>query len=261
MKLYYVYILYRPDKGQTPCYVGKGSGDRYKCHARKGEKHKNIRLANIFRRANKLGLEVKSEIVFETYDEQEALLKEIELIAFYGRRTLCNYTDGGDSPKLTKATRAKISASRQGMRLSEEHKANISLGLLNSTKERVVKYVYTEEHKAKIGAAARGRPMTQENKEYVKQRMLKQMSDPEWKDNWLMNMKEAQNRPAVREKHSKRMLGNTLSLGVKCSEETKEKLRQSKLGKPRSMEVRQRISEGRLKANLLRREVAEEKAS
>ena len=76
---FYVYVDFREDDGR-PFYVGKGGEHRVKKQER-NPLHTNIK--------NKHGMVRK--ILFETYSEQEAFQKEIELI-----RELKTYIDFGE---------------------------------------------------------------------------------------------------------------------------------------------------------------------
>jgi DNA-binding transcriptional regulator YiaG len=102
--VFYTYVLSKTDG--TPYYVGKGRNNRYRnC----GNNH----ARNITRSILLAGESVKITII-EAESEQHALDKEVELIKLYGRLdlhtgTLCNLTDGGDSPKFSVKTRLKMS--------------------------------------------------------------------------------------------------------------------------------------------------------
>lgn len=116
----YIYVLFRPWNGQ-PCYVGKGRGRRWDDHQKYGENHKNRHLAFIFRKANRLGLEVPKVKVREHLNNIEANEIEIALIRAIGRRDkkegpLANHTDGADGIiNVSENCRAKLrgSAKRQ----------------------------------------------------------------------------------------------------------------------------------------------------
>jgi len=106
MKIYYTYLLINPLTGQ-PFYVGKGTGNRMYDHWKKLHSPTHYRIHNNnFLRGTLLaiyeaGLIPIYEKMLITPNEQDALNKEIELIAHYGRRStntgiLCNLTDGGD---------------------------------------------------------------------------------------------------------------------------------------------------------------------
>lgn len=92
---FYVYVLYRAYGDKTPCYIGKGTGQRIKQHEKLGSAHYNKHLANVIAKG------ITSEIVYRSHNELEAFEEELRLIALYGRAniktgTLCNLTDGGE---------------------------------------------------------------------------------------------------------------------------------------------------------------------
>jgi len=102
-KMHYVYFYRdpRPGKNNTLVYVGKGTGKRAYDHWENPSRSRNSRLKNLLALLRRNGLEPIIEIVFEFETEAEALAKEIELIAFYGRADLgkgplFNNTDGGE---------------------------------------------------------------------------------------------------------------------------------------------------------------------
>jgi hypothetical protein len=115
--MFYVYILKDND---IPFYVGKGTKNRMYEHSLQAKRsNKSTHLLNKIRKMFSEGRSIQYEKVFFSEDAREALDKEIELIALYGRidkntGILVNGTDGGDG---------------------------------------VVGYVYTEEHKRKISNA------------------------------------------------------------------------------------------------------------
>lgn len=216
-------------------------GDRVNVHFRRGANHPNKRLANIFRKSERLGLSVLREIVFETEDEAAAFRKERELIADYGRESLCNLTDGGEglaNPSVE--ARAKISAAMTGRTLTPEHRAKISAA--GKGHYRAVNYIYTAEHRANIAAAARGRPMSAENREMHSALMRARMADPETREAMRASVSRALENPEVRAKISAALRGNKRAQGRVVSDETRERIRASKLGKPRSQETRAKIS-------------------
>jgi hypothetical protein len=99
--MFYVYVYRdpRPLKKDQPVYVGKGTGDRDISHWSKGSHNKPFQ--DFISHLKQRGLVALCERVFETEVEAEAFVKEIELIALYGRRnagtgTLFNLTDGGE---------------------------------------------------------------------------------------------------------------------------------------------------------------------
>lgn len=90
---YYVYILAYPD--DTPFYVGKGRGRRMYDHEYDARKGHVCDKCVIIRKIWEAGGEIRRHTVLTTDDETEAHAYEMELIAFYGRHTLVNLTDGG----------------------------------------------------------------------------------------------------------------------------------------------------------------------
>lgn len=95
----YVYIVFRPNG--IPCYVGKGTGDRFKRHNRK-----NAHLRNI---ANAADGELPVVIIRDGLNNSDAYDLEKELIEIIGREPcgpLVNKSDGGKGG----STGSKISA-------------------------------------------------------------------------------------------------------------------------------------------------------
>lgn len=146
-KSFYVYMYFLPD--MTPCYVGKGCGERWLVHERSC--HTNRKLRSLI--VSNGGALPKIKVA-ENLNEGEALAVERRLIAAIGRETsggpLVNSTDGGqgvsglvhssDTKKamaLSKIGRsrppeigAKISAAKKGIVFSEEWRANLSISHL-----------------------------------------------------------------------------------------------------------------------------------
>jgi hypothetical protein len=92
----YVYTYTRLDKDEI-FYVGIGSDSNYK-----RAKNKSLRTDYFKKIINKS--ECRLDIVFDDLTWEEVCLKEIELIALYGRKdlgigTLINFTDGGEGRK------------------------------------------------------------------------------------------------------------------------------------------------------------------
>jgi len=117
---YYVYRHIRLDKNE-PFYIGIGTkkdknfkkitSEYYRAYIKsKRSKFWN----NIVNKTN-----YKIEIIYETNDKKEALVKEREFIKLYGKRTtnngtLVNLTDGGDGSnefRLSNETKKKMSKS------------------------------------------------------------------------------------------------------------------------------------------------------
>lgn len=153
---FYVYIHRKASDGSV-FYVGKGSGRR--AYWRNGRnKHWHAIVA-------KHGYEVS--IVAENLTEPEAFQIEREMIAFYGKDNLSNYTDGGDGcsgAKREQSTKDLIRAKMLGRKFSDETIAKMRLAAQNRGPEFHEKRArklrgrkHTLEHRAKISAAGIGK--------------------------------------------------------------------------------------------------------
>lgn len=174
MSKYYVYQL-RLETSETPFYIGKGKGDRAWKHFRpcnlRTHSHKNHTIL----KAKKDGVRVVVEIIHQNLTESESFDLEMKEIAKHGRADvgtgyLTNNTDGGEGTsghvmttehknkisrankgkKRTPETRAKMSASFKGRKLSAEH---VEMIQLRNTGRKASK-----ETKAKMSAARIGKP-------------------------------------------------------------------------------------------------------
>jgi hypothetical protein len=116
-------------------------------------------------------------ILHEGLDWDEACKIEKELIAFYGRRDLgtgilLNFTGGGEGAlNPSEETRAKISKSLKGRKLSDEHKqklleANRGRECSKEVREKISKSHLgkknSKEAREKISAANKGRKFSEE---------------------------------------------------------------------------------------------------
>jgi len=150
----YVYKHTRLDKNE-PFYIGVGTKeDNFNRAYQKISRNKYWKV--IVKKT-----EYIVEIIFETDDVDLVFQKEIEYIAFYGRKdlglgTLCNLTNGGTGGKTVEMTdelRKKHSDGNKGeknywygKKLTEEHKEKMSKAKLgkkcnhtNSHRESIVK--------------------------------------------------------------------------------------------------------------------------
>ena len=141
-------------------YVGKGSGDRVQTHFNAAKRGASGHFYNRVRKLLSAGLEPEVEFIWECDDEAEALQKEVEFIALYGRRldgtgTLCNVTTGGEGCALDGAAlvarNAAISKGLKGRVVAEESRAKIS----ETKKSRYARDPELYEKTAKALAAAR----------------------------------------------------------------------------------------------------------
>lgn len=132
MNNYYVYQL-RLAHSETPFYIGKGKGKRCYCHFREWSLRRDSHKNRVIKKAMDDGIEILVEILHHELTESEALNKEVELIAFYGRHNfggcLTNATDGGEGRVRYIATdeaRLRMSKARQGKKHSAETVAKIA---------------------------------------------------------------------------------------------------------------------------------------
>ena len=179
MRSYYVYQL-RLSASDAPFYIGKGKGRRVAYHfTPSGLKARSLKNS-IIKKAMSEGVEVLTEILVSDLTEIEALNKEVELIAFYGRRDigtgiLANHTDGGDGTSghvKTPESIAKISAAKVGKRRSPETVEKMSIANTGKT--------MTRQAREKISRFQRGRTKTPEH--------LRAMKFGQWDKNpaWKM---------------------------------------------------------------------------
>ena len=175
--MYYVYQL-RIDGIDKPFYIGKGKNrrlyDHFTAKSLKSNSHKN----RVILKAMREGVKVLPEILHTYIDEPSAFAKEVELIAFYGRRVnggcLTNATDGGEgssghrpSPEaIEKSARAK-----RGIPRDPITRQKLSIAASNR------KHGYTT--KQKIAKSNTGKTRDDAQKMNIKHG--KWNSSPEWK--------------------------------------------------------------------------------
>ena len=99
---YYVYIIWKMyTETPIPFYVGKGHWQRLIKHEMKSDENNNVYKTNIIKKHKRLGINCCYTIINLFKDEEEALIKEKELISLIGRADLkqgplANKTEGGD---------------------------------------------------------------------------------------------------------------------------------------------------------------------
>lgn len=198
---YYVYRHIRLDTNEV-FYIGIGS-DTYK---KPFQRAYSAQMRSLFWMAIVAKTEYLVEIVMMDLSKSEAYQKETELIKLYGRRdqdlgTLVNMTDGGDGLNghafsdehrakislgnkgkiFSAASRAKMSKAARAKKMTPEHKANISHGLLGN--KYCLGYKHTDETRRKVSVAGIGRkPMlgkhhTEETKKHLSE-VLKGKTKP-----------------------------------------------------------------------------------
>ena len=150
---YYLYRHIRLDKDE-PFYIGIGKKNKDSIYKRAFTSfHRNIFWKRVVSKH-----EYIVEIAFESFNKEDALNKEIELINKYGRKdlklgTLTNLTDGGENGKQSEYSRKILSEKLKlfysknegylkGKNLPIEWKNNISKGSKGK--------VFTDEHKINL---------------------------------------------------------------------------------------------------------------
>ena len=94
-------------------YVGKGKKYRPRQHLAAAKRGSQYYVHRKIRKIQKSGGEIFINVLFETDVEEESFLKEIEMIAFYGRENLTNLTDGGEGSSGFKHSAESIEQIRQ----------------------------------------------------------------------------------------------------------------------------------------------------
>lgn len=217
------FLVYRHIRLDTnmPFYVGKGTekGSRATSKINRTKYWKSI--------VDLVGYRV--DIIAAGLTNEQAIEKEIEFIALYGRQdlglgTLVNLTDGGEgrfghSP--SQETREKIGNGSRGIPKSASTKAKMSEAA-KGQKHWLGKKHKTET-KEKISNANKGRVFTKEHRKSISKAAK----------NRIMNHFEGK-----RHSTETKMKQSLLKIGKTSSEEAKEKIRQKALGRKISVEQR-----------------------
>lgn len=145
---FYVYLHRKATTGEV-FYVGKGQ--RYRATAKSG---RNNHWHNI---VNRHGLVV--EYVIEGIQNWYAVELEMELIAYYGRKNLCNQTDGGEGVTgrpQTERARIALKNANVGRKASDEFR--------EAMRKRNLGKKWGDDFCAKVSAALKGKIKTEEHK-------------------------------------------------------------------------------------------------
>jgi len=207
---FFVYVDYREDDGK-PFYVGKGNEHRVK-NLDRNQLHKRIK--------NKHGIFRK--ILFETYSEQEAFQKEIELIQElkthidFGEGG-ANFTLGGEgSSGMCEVVRKKMSESIKKAHNNPEFKKKRS--------ESVKKNWEDPEHREKMSEANKYFWAKPESKKKKSEASKKFWENPENKKKCSEAIKKSRENPEVIKKISEasKKLWEDLEHKKKISEKMRE---------------------------------------
>jgi hypothetical protein len=147
MKTYYVYLLTDPRNNNKVFYCGKGTGDRWKSHLGHWSGNgKNNPTENKIKKIQKQGLQPGVIFLYDNIiNENEAYRLEESYI----RENFDNLTNLKVEAKPPSA-KGKIGWSR-GLKLSKQHKQNISNGLLGHKRG-----TYSLEHRTAISESLTG---------------------------------------------------------------------------------------------------------
>lgn len=247
-RTYYVYVVFRPWDG-SPCYVGKGHGDRWKKFS-PGDRS-NLHLLNIAAKAKRLGMELPVVKARNGLTETEAFEIERAFIAAIGRGkegSLVNLSDGGDGPsgaRHSKKARARIGAKSKEMWSNEEKKKII---LASQRASRAT----PEFHKKRsaISSIIANDPAWRERHSKVMSDHFSDLENrintstatqiamerPDVKANTCAAQKERWADPNEREKQSERLMGRTLSAQHRAA------IGAGHFGQKRSQEARANMS-------------------
>lgn len=203
-----MYIDYRLDTDK-PFYVGKGLEGRAKS-IKRNQRHVRI--------AEKHGM--RREIVIATRDENFAWEQESRLISELKTRNHfggANFTDGGEGARGRKHSAESI-AKMRGRKLSDEHRQKLSL-LKRGNKARLGMKT-SDETRAKMSAAHKGKCLSEEHKQKIGEINRTKVRTPE-----------------MRAKISRGQIGRTVS------EETRAKIAAKLRGHIVSPETREKIGQ------------------
>ena len=228
MNQFYVYALVAPgrEKGET-FYIGKGKGRRRFSH------FKPTMLAKIHPKNSilKKYSNCYSIILQNNLTEEEAFNLEKELIGFLEPQ-LANLTNGGDG----------VSGYNPPEEVREKHRQN-ALGSKNNFYGRR----HTEETKAKLREAQRGKKASEETKAKMREQRKNISAETRQKQSESRRGEKHYNYgQSVTQEIKDKISSTRRELGISHSEESKLKISESKTGKPKSDEHKKNLSKSLL---------------
>lgn len=196
----YVYIYFRPNG--LPCYVGKGTRDRWSVHERKCL---NPHFSNIIKSSSK---PLPKVIIRNGLSNKDACALEIALIRAIGRKPdgpLVNMTDGGDGAMT-------------GRNLTEEHKEKIRRAARrpeNVAKMRKVGAAqrnnlgrkFSKEWRKKLSESHKGYKAPEAQKLAMSRAGIERWDDAKARKKHGIKMRRTLSNPAIRKKLSKSISG------------------------------------------------------
>ena len=232
MTKYYVYILVDPTNN-LPFYVGKGCGDRWLSHYKETlTTTTNKRKFYKIRQLKELGYEPRVTFWARNLDEDTAYALEKTLIERFGRKT---YDKNGMLLNIC------IDANPPGWNHCSDQEALRKKFQKNATENNPFKgKSHTQEAKKKIGAAYKGKTISDTQKLQISKAHKGKKKPPEFGAKISAALKGKPKSEAHKKKigdfHKGKIISteqrakiSASSKGRKISEETREKLRQAAL--------------------------------
>jgi len=245
--MFYVYFLIN-SLDNTVIYIGKGKGNRINYHEKNLKTHYNTKLSRKINSIIKKGGKIIHEKVFETCNENDALLKEISLINEHGVKNLCNLTNGGEggdtytnNPNL-ESIKKKISNSIKNSEKfhetmkSKEYREYLSNAVKNSEKRKET--MTSEEYKINMSNAIKNSEKCKNWYEKVKnEKLICGEKNPNFGNKWSSEQKKSLSEKKL-EYYKTHTPYNT---GRKFSFETCHKISESRKGKKMPDSIREKI--------------------
>lgn len=232
---FYSYLLKRPNG--VPFYAGKGKGRRCFVHLKPWcLKYDTNRLkVNIIEKIRRNGEEPIVEIIKKDLTENEAFQIETEQIKLYGRiedgGLLANMSDGGEgqsgyhhTEKLKQSFSEMFSGDKNPF-YGKSHSENSLKKIGDTNRGKVL----SEEWRKKLSESSKGRKKSEEHKKKIQLAHQHRQKTPQ-EIQRLTDLNKSRSGIPLTEEHKLKLSLSTkgISRGP-MSEETKNKIRQSKL--------------------------------